>query len=92
MSLEPTLLQQTLTDEFHSFPILSQSKKESHANLSSYSVSEKGDPQTATMLNEAIKNVKLVTRMLHLGWKAGILQYGFNTAPANIRKKRVLLL
>ena len=56
MSLEPTVLQQTFTDKFHSFPVPSQSKKESHANLSSYSVSEKEEAQTTTMLNEAITN------------------------------------
>ena len=56
MSFEPTMLQQTLTDEFHSFPKLSQSNKESHANLSSYSVSEKGEVQTTTMLNKLITN------------------------------------
>ena len=68
MSLEPTLLQQTLTYEFHSFPVLSQSKKESHANLSSYSVPEKGDPQTTTMLNEAIINDACYT-------SAGMLEF-----------------
>ena len=56
MSLEPTLLQQTLTDEFHSFPGLLESNKEPHADLSSYTVSEKGEAQTTTMLNEAITN------------------------------------
>ena len=56
MSLEPTLLQQTLNDQFHSFPVLSQSNKGSHANLSSYFASEKGEAQTTTILNEAITN------------------------------------
>ena len=56
MSLEPTLLQQTLNDQFHLFPVLSQSNKGSHANLSSYFASEKGEAQTTTMLNEAITN------------------------------------
>ena len=56
MSLQPTLLQQTLTDEFQSFPVLSQSSKKSHANLSSYSVSEKGEAQTTAMVNEAVIN------------------------------------
>ena len=32
------------------------SNKESHATLSSYSVSEKGEVQTTTMLNESITN------------------------------------
>ena len=54
--LEPALLQQTFSDEFHSFPVLLLSNKESHANLSSYSVSEKGEVQTTTILNESITN------------------------------------
>ena len=58
MSLEPTLLQQTLTDEFQSFPVLSQSNNESHANLSSYFVSE---AQTTTMLNEPTTNDECCT-------------------------------
>ena len=53
---EPALLQWTLSDEFHSFPIPLQSNKESHANLSSYSVSEKGEVQTTIALNESITN------------------------------------
>ena len=55
-SLEPALLQRTLSDEFHSFSIPLQSNKESHANLSSYSVSEKGEVQTTIMLKESITN------------------------------------
>ena len=56
MLLQPSMLHQTLNDEFHSFPVPLQSNKESHAYLYSCSVSEKWEAENTTTLNEAITN------------------------------------